>query len=62
MVTVGHQDGASELVQERAVRFGVSDIDWNTREVHLERIFSIYSIFSLVFWHHIRGLAKDCSF
>lgn len=45
MVIVGHQDGASELVQERAVRFGVPDIDWNTRGVHLERIFSIYSIF-----------------
>lgn len=31
MVPVGHQDGASELVQERAVRFGVSEIDLNTR-------------------------------
>ena len=39
MATVGHQDGTSELVQERAVRFGVSDINLNTREVHLKRRF-----------------------
>lgn len=54
MATVGHQDGASELVQERAVRFSVSGNQLERTGSPLGNNILYLLYFSLVFWCQIR--------